>query len=257
MPRTPIIAGNWKMNKTVSESVDFVTELAPKIAPYNDVERVVAPTFLSLTAVANALENSPLAVAAQDAHGATSGAYTSEVSVNMLKDYADYVIIGHSECRAYLNETDEKVNRKAKAILASDLKPIIAVGESLAQNEAGETVAFVSGQVRSALDGIPAEDMANVIIAYEPIWAIGTGKSASGEVANTIINQAVRETVRDLYGDNVADAIRIQYGGSVKPENMAEYMSQPDIDGALVGGAALKVDAFTALIEIASQVKGN
>ena len=257
MPRTPIIAGNWKMNKSVSESVEFVTELAPKIASYSDVERVVAPTFLSIVAVAQALKDSPIAVSAQDAHWETSGAYTSEVSVNMLTDYVDYVIIGHSECRAYLNETDETVNKKAKAILASGLKPIIAVGESLEQNEAGETVEFVSGQVRGALDGISADDMANVVIAYEPIWAIGTGKSASGEVANNIISEAVRETIRDLYDDNVADAIRIQYGGSVKPENMEEYMSQPDIDGALVGGAALKVDAFTALIEIASRVKGN
>ncbi len=257
MPRTPIIAGNWKMNKSVSESVEFVTELAPKIASFNDVERVVAPTFLSIVAVAEALKDSPIAVSAQDAHWEASGAYTSEVSVNMLTDYVDYVIIGHSECRAYLNETDETVNNKAKAILASGLKPIIAVGESLEQNEAGETVAFVSGQVRGALDGISADDMANVVIAYEPIWAIGTGKSASGELANKIISEAVRETIRDLYNDDIADATRIQYGGSVKPENMEEYMSQPDIDGALVGGAALKVDAFTALIEIASRVKGN
>jgi len=257
MPRTPIIAGNWKMNKSVSESVNFVTDLAPKIAAFNDVERVVAPTFLSIVAVAEALKNSPITVSAQDAHWEASGAYTSEVSVNMLTDYVDYVIIGHSECRAYLNETDEGVNKKAKAILASGLKPIIAVGESLEQNEAGETVAFVSGQVRGALDGISAEDMANVVIAYEPIWAIGTGKSASGEVANKIISEAVRETVRGLYGNDVADAIRIQYGGSVKPGNMEEYMSQPDIDGALVGGAALKVDDFTALIEIASRVRGN
>ena len=257
MSRTPIIAGNWKMNNTVNDSVAFVQELAPKIASYNDVERIVAPTFLSVVAVADVLKDSPIKVSAQDAHWETSGAYTSEVSVNMLSDYVDYVIIGHSECRAYLNETDENVNKKAKAILANGLRPIIAVGESLEQNEAGETESFVSGQVRAALDGISADDMANVIIAYEPIWAIGTGKSASGEVANNIIGGTVRDTVRDLYGDAVADAIQIQYGGSVKPENMEEYMSQPDIDGALVGGASLKVDAFTSLIEIASRVKGS
>ncbi len=257
MSRTPIIAGNWKMNMTVSDSVDFVKELAPKIADYNNVERVVSPTFLSLVAVSEALKDSPIQVSAQDAHWEASGAFTSEVSVSMLTDYVDYIIIGHSECRAYLNETDEKVNKKAKAILAAGLKPIIAVGESLEQNEAGETEAFVSTQVTAALDGISAEDMANVVIAYEPIWAIGTGKSASGELANTIIGGVVRNTVRDLYGDDVADALRIQYGGSVKPANMEEYMSQPDIDGALVGGASLKVDAFTELIEIASKVKGN
>lgn len=257
MPRTPIIAGNWKMNKGVSESVEFVKELASQIAGYNDVERVVAPTFLSIVAVAEALKDSPIKVSAQDAHWEASGAYTSEVSVATLSDYVDYVIIGHSECRAYLNETDENVNKKAKAILANGLKPIIAVGESLEQNEADETETFVSGQVRAALDGVSAEDMANVVIAYEPIWAIGTGKSASGDVANNIIKSAVRDTVRNLYGDDIAEAIRIQYGGSVKPTNMEEYMSQPDIDGALVGGASLKVDAFTELIEIASRVKGN
>jgi triosephosphate isomerase len=245
------------MNKTVSESVAFVKELAPKIAGYDDVERVVSPTFLALVAVADALKDSPVQVSAQDAHWETSGAFTSEVAVDMLVDYVDYVIIGHSECRAYLNETDETVNKKAKAILAAGRKPIIAVGESLEQNEAGETESFVSGQVKGALAGISAEDMANVVIAYEPIWAIGTGKSASGEVANTIIRDAVRNTVRDLYGDAVADALRIQYGGSVKPANMEEYMSQPDIDGALVGGASLQVDAFAELIEIASKVKGN
>ncbi len=257
MSRIPIIAGNWKMNKTAAESVDFVTQLAPRIESFSNVERVVAPTFLAVVGVADALKDSSVQVSSQDAHWEASGAYTSEVSVSMLVDYVDYVIIGHSECRAYLGETDENVNKKAKAILAAGLKPIIAVGESLEQNEAGETVSFVSSQVRGALDGISAEAMANVVIAYEPIWAIGTGKSASGEVANDIIKQAVRKTVRDLYGDAVADALRIQYGGSVKPANMEEYMSQPDIDGALVGGAALKIDDFTSLIEIASRVKGN
>lgn len=257
MSRIPIIAGNWKMNMGVSESITFVKALAPKIAEYDDVDRVVAPTFLSLVSVSDALKDTPVKVSAQDAHWETSGAYTSEVAVDMLTEYVDYVIIGHSECRAYLNETDEKVNKKAQAILAAGLTPIIAVGESLAQNEAGETESFVSGQVRAALDGISEKDMANVVIAYEPIWAIGTGKSASGEVANNIISGAVRNTVRDLYGDQVAEAIRIQYGGSVKPGNMEEYMSQPDIDGALVGGASLQVDAFTELIAIASRVKGS
>ncbi len=256
MPRMPIIAGNWKMNKTPHESLDFVTELAPKIEPFDDIERVVAPTFLALPTVAQALEGSPIQVAAQDAHWQASGAYTSQVSVSMLADFVDYVIIGHSECRAYLNETDKRVNQKAKAILAAGIKPIIAVGESLAQNEAGETEAFVSSQVRAALDGIAAADIANVVIAYEPIWAIGSGKSASGSLANHIIKTAVRDTLRQLYDDAAAEAVRIQYGGSVKPANMEEFMSQPDIDGTLVGGASLQADGFGALIEIASRVKG-
>ncbi len=257
MPRTPIIVGNWKMNKTPAESLEFVRELAPKIEALDAVERVVAPTFLSLLTVAEALEGSAVQVAAQDAHWRADGAYTSQVSASMLAGFVDYIIIGHSECRAYLNETDQQVNKKAQAILANGLKPIIAVGESLEQNEAGETETFVSSQVRAALDGIAAADMANVVIAYEPIWAIGTGKSASGQLANRIIKSAIRDTLRELFDDALADAIRIQYGGSVKPSNMEEFMSQPDIDGALVGGASLKAEDFSALIEIAARVKGT
>lgn len=257
MPRTPIIAGNWKMQKSPDEAVAFVRELAPLVQSYGNVERVVAPTFLALSSVAAALAGSAVKVAAQDAHWEASGAYTSQVSAAMVQPYVDFVIIGHSECRAYLNETDENVNRKAKAILACGLQAIIAVGESLAQNEAGETVDFVRSQVSAALDGVTAEEMQRVVIAYEPIWAIGTGRSASGEQADAIIKSAVRDTARALYGDAVADALRIQYGGSVKPGNMEEFMSQPNIDGALVGGASLQTEDFAALIEIASRVKGS
>lgn len=257
MTRKPVIAGNWKMNKAPAEAVAFVRELTPMISQYDDVERVVAPTFLALAVVAAELRGSPVRVAAQDAHWEANGAYTSQVSALMLAPHVDYVIIGHSECRAFLNETDENVNRKAKAILAAGLKPIIAVGESLAQNEAGETVPFVRSQVKAALDGLAPDDMHKVIIAYEPIWAIGTGKSASGEIADEIIKSAVRGTVADLFGLDAAEVVRIQYGGSVKPENMEEYMAQPNIDGALVGGASLVADDFAALVEIASRVKGR
>lgn len=253
--RIPIIAGNWKMYKTPDEAAAFARELAPKLAPYTGVEQVVAPAFVAIPGVADALKNTGIKVAAQNVHWEDNGAFTSQVSPEMLKGLVEYVIIGHSECRQYLFETDEGVNKKAKALLAHGLKPIIAVGESLVQNEAGETEAFVGGQVRAALAGLTAGDMANVVLAYEPIWAIGTGKNASGEVANTII-RSIRTTVRSLYGDAVADAVRIQYGGSVKPENMAEYMSQPDIDGALVGGASLKVEGFTDLIKAAAEAKG-
>jgi triosephosphate isomerase (TIM) len=254
--RTPIIAGNWKMYKTVDESVEFVRQLAPKLAPHTGVERVVAPVFVALTAVADALQGTEIKVSAQNVHWKENGAYTSQVSPTMLKGLVEYVIIGHSEVRQYLHETDEIVNKKARAALAHGLKPIIAVGESLEQNEAGETESFVSGQVRAALDGISAADMANVVIAYEPIWAIGTGKSASGEIAQNIIGGTIRATLKSLYGDVFAQTIRIQYGGSVKPGNMAEYMSQPDVDGALVGGASLNVDDFSQLVEIAAQEKG-
>lgn len=255
--RTPIIAGNWKMHKTVAESVEFVQALAPMLEPYSSVERVVAPTFLAVPAVAEALKGTSVQVAAQNTHWESSGAYTSQVSPDMLSGLADYVIIGHSECRAYQHETDEMVNKKAKALLASGLKPIIAVGESLEQNESGQTAAFVGQQVRAALEGISAAQMQNIVIAYEPIWAIGTGKNASGEIANSIIGGTIRGTVQELYGANVAEALRIQYGGSVKPENMQEYMSQPDIDGALVGGASLKLEAFTELVRIAAQTIGG
>jgi len=254
--RIPIIAGNWKMHKTLSESVDFVKALAPKLAPYSGVERVVCPTFVALAAVADALKDSPVQVGAQNVHWENSGAFTSQIAPTMLQGLVDYVIIGHSECRAYLGETNVGVNKKAKALLALGLKPIIALGESLEQNEAGETASFVGGQVRAALNSISAEDMAHIVIAYEPIWAIGTGKSASSQQANDIIGGTVRATVRELYGDVVADSVRIQYGGSVKPDNMVEYMSQPDIDGALVGGASLKVDDFTELVRLAAEAKG-
>ena len=254
--RTPIIAGNWKMHKTVDESISFVKELIPALEPYTGGERVGGPVFLALPGVADALAETGIKVAAQNTHWEDQGAFTSQISPTMLKGLVEYVIIGHSEVRAYLAETDENVNKKAKALLAHDLKPIIAVGESLEQNEAGETETFVGGQVRAALDSISADAMANIVIAYEPIWAIGTGKSATAEQANGIIAM-IRNTVRDLYDDAVADALRIQYGGSVKPNNMAEFMSQPDIDGALVGGASLKVPDFTELVKIAQEQKGD
>lgn len=257
MARTPIIAGNWKMNKTPGESVAFIRELTPKIAAFGEVERVVAPTMLALSAVATALGDSPIKVAAQDAHWQADGAYTSQVSAAMLKPFVDYIIIGHSECRAFLAESDENVNRKAKAILALGRQPIIAVGESLAQYDAGETVPVVRSQVIAALDGIAAGDLDRIVIAYEPIWAIGSGKSASGELADEIIRTAVRDTIAELHGDGAAESARIQYGGSVKPGNMEEFMSQPNIDGALVGGASLDADDFAALVEIAVRVKGS
>jgi triosephosphate isomerase (TIM) len=255
--RTPIIAGNWKMYKTIAEAEAFARELAPRLAPFTAAERVVCPPFVALPAVANALRGTDLKVGAQNAHWEDQGAYTSQIAPAMLQGLVEYVIIGHSEAREYLCDTDANVNKKAKALLARGFKPIVCVGESLAQNERGETASFVGGQVRAALEGIDAASMANVVIAYEPIWAIGTGRSASGEVANNIVGGTVRATLASLYGDAVAQTVRIQYGGSVKPDNMAEYMSQPDIDGALVGGASLKVDDFARLVEIAAREKGQ
>ncbi len=254
--RTPIIAGNWKMYKNLPESIAFVRELAPRLAGVSGVEQVVCPTYIALGAVAEALKNTNIHVGAQSVHWEAQGAFTSQISPAMLQGLVEYVIIGHSECRAYLNETDETVNKKVKAALAYGLKPIIAVGESLTQNEAGETEQVISGQVRAALSGVDATNMANVVMAYEPIWAIGTGKNASAQIANAVIGGTIRATLSDLYGGQIGQSVRIQYGGSVKPENMQEYMSQPDIDGALVGGASLKVNDFTQLIEAAAKAKG-
>ena len=254
--RTPIIAGNWKMHKTLSESVEFVKALAPKLAEYSSVERVVIPTYIAVAGVADALSDSEIIVGAQDVHYEESGAFTSSIAPNMLEGLVEYVIVGHSETRQYLGVTDELVNKKAKAALAHGLKPILAMGENLAQNEAGETKAICQYQIREGLKDITAEQMQEVVIAYEPIWAIGTGKSASSQVANDIIGGTIRATVEELYGTDVADGVRIQYGGSVKPNNMEEYMKQPDIDGALVGGASLKVDDFTELVRLAAVAKG-
>jgi triosephosphate isomerase len=254
--RTPIIAGNWKMNKTPGEAAAFVKELAPKLAEYTNVERVVCPVSVALPGVSEALAGTEVGVGAQNLYWEESGAFTGEVSPTMLAELVEYVIIGHSERRGYFGETDEMVNKKIKAALAHGLKPIVCVGESLEQNKAGETKDFVGGQVRAAFEGISAKDMVKIVVAYEPIWAIGTGLTATGEDANSIIKEAVRGPIAEMFGDEVAQQVRIQYGGSVKPNNMAEFMSQPDIDGALVGGASLKVDSFTDLVRIASEVAG-
>jgi triosephosphate isomerase len=246
--RVPIIAGNWKMYKTPQEAIEFAKALIPKLTSLDGAERVVCPPFVAIAGVREALAGTPIKVGAQNVHWEAQGAFTSQISVPMLKGLVEYVIIGHSEVRQYLGDTDEMVNKKAKAALANGLKPIIAVGESLEQNKAGQTEAFVGGQVRAAFEGIPESDLPNIVVAYEPIWAIGTGLSASGEQANTIIGRAIRGVISSLYGDANAQKVRIQYGGSVKPDNMTEFMSQPEIDGALVGGASLKVDDFTALV---------
>ena len=246
--RTPIIAGNWKMNKTAVEAVAFVREIRNGLNQIEGVDKVVCPPFVALPGVYDALQATKIGIGAQNMHFAESGAYTGECAPNMLTPFCQYVIIGHSERREYFNETDEGVNKKAKAALAHGLIPIICVGETLTQNEAGETQAFVSGQVRAALGGLTADQVAGLIIAYEPIWAIGTGKSASAAQAGSIIGLSVRGPIADMFGEETAQKVRIQYGGSVKENNIAEYMAQPDIDGALVGGASLKA-SFVELVK--------
>ena len=246
--RTPIIAGNWKMNKTAVEAVAFVREIRNGLNQIEGVAKVVCPPFVALPGVYDALQATKIGIGAQNMHFAESGAYTGECAPNMLTPFCQYVIIGHSERREYFNETDEGVNKKAKAALAHGLIPIICVGETLTQNEAGETQAFVSGQVRAALADLTADQVAGLIIAYEPIWAIGTGKSASAAQAGSIIGLSVRGPIADMFGEETAQKVRIQYGGSVKENNIAEYMAQPDIDGALVGGASLKA-SFVELVK--------
>jgi triosephosphate isomerase (TIM) len=238
--RKPIIAGNWKMNMTAAEAASFVREIRNGLQNVAGVDVVLCPPFLAIPAVYEAIQATNIGLGAQNMYFEESGAYTGECSPAMVKQFCQYVILGHSERRAYFGETDEGVNKKAKAALAHGLTPIICVGESLEQNEAGETHEFVSGQVRAAFDGLSAEQAAACIIAYEPIWAIGTGKSASAADAGRIVGLTVRGAVADLYGEETAQQIRIQYGGSANEKNIADYMAQPDIDGALVGGASLK-----------------
>ncbi|MFN2138964.1 MAG: triose-phosphate isomerase [Candidatus Promineifilaceae bacterium] len=238
--RIPFIAGNWKMNKTAEEAVAFANEIKDELNSIEGVDIAFCPPYLAIPAVAEAVAGTKVGVGAQNMYFEESGAYTGEVAPNMITPFCQYVILGHSERRAYFGETDEGVNKKIKAALKHGLTPIVCVGESLEQNEAGETQEFVGSQVRAAFDGLTNEEMAKCVIAYEPIWAIGTGKTATVEQAGEIIGGTVRATVADMFGGETAELVRIQYGGSVKPENAAAFMGHPDIDGALVGGAALK-----------------
>jgi triosephosphate isomerase len=236
------------MNKTASEAVNFVREIRNGLIDVLGVDVVVCPSFIAIPDVFEVLQASKIGLGAQNMFYEEKGAYTGEVAPGMLTEFCQYVILGHSERRAYFGETDETVNKKVKAALAHDLTPIVCVGESLEQNEAGQTQTFVSAQVKAAFDGVTAEQAAGCIIAYEPIWAIGTGKSASAAEAGSIIGLSVRGAIADLFGEDTAQALRIQYGGSVSEDNIAEYMRHPDIDGALVGGASLK-PSFVDLVK--------
>ncbi|WP_046178216.1 triose-phosphate isomerase [Domibacillus tundrae] len=247
--RKPIIAGNWKMNKTLGEALEFANDVKERVPSSEKVDSVIGAPALFLGQLVEAAKGTELKISAQNAHFEDNGAFTGETSPKSLSDLGvEYVIIGHSERRELFNETDESVNKKAKAIFNHGMTPIICCGETLEQREAGETNAFVAGQIKAALEGLSEEQVSNSVIAYEPIWAIGTGKSSSSNDANEVCAE-IRETVRGLYSDKAADSVRVQYGGSVKPENIAEYMAQPDIDGALVGGASLDAASYLALLE--------
>ena len=246
--RTPIIAGNWKMHKTVAEAVELARGVQDAVADIDGVDVVLCPPFTAVAAVGDVVANSDVGVGAQNMYFEAQGAFTGEISPLMLKELCQFVILGHSERRQFFGETDEGVNKKIKVALDHGLTPIVCVGENLEQNEAGETNTFVGGQVEAAFDGVPATDALKIIVAYEPIWAIGTGRNADAATANSIIKESIRGVLANMYGVEVAEQIRIQYGGSVKPNNVAEYMAQPDIDGFLIGGASLDPDSFLDII---------
>ncbi len=248
--RTPVIAGNWKMNTTVGEAVNLADQIKVGVQKIVGVHSIVCPPFISLTAVKEALQGSAIGIGAQNLYFEEKGAYTGEVSPMMLAGICEYVIVGHSERRGYFGETDEMVNRKIKAALNAGLKPIICIGETLEENEAGKTQAVLDRQTRAALEGISS--LENLMIAYEPIWAIGTGKAATDEQADSAIG-FVRGVVAQLCG-SAAQSFRILYGGSTNAKNIAGLMRQPEIDGALVGGASLKADEFVSMVEQASNV---
>ena len=251
--RKTIIAGNWKMNKTATETKKFAEDLKAIMPKAKWCDVVVCVPFVNIPAALRAFKDMRVAVGAENLFYEPSGAYTGEVSADMLKDLGvKYVIIGHSERRQYFGETDITVNKKVHAALEAGLHPIICVGESLEQREMGVTMDLISLQVKSAFAGVPAEKARKCVVAYEPIWAIGTGKTATAEQANEVCN-VIRATIRHLYGARVARSVTIQYGGSMNPKNAAELLAQPDVDGGLIGGAALKPDQFVEIINAANQ----
>ena len=244
--RKPIIAGNWKMNKTPKEAAQFIIEFRDKVKNAN-CEVVVCPVFTALSQVVTLTENTNVKVGAQNMYFEESGAFTGEVSPLMLKEMGvQYVILGHSERRQYFKEDDELINKKVKSAFLYDLIPILCCGETLEERESGKTFDLIKGQLTKNLKDVSAENIEKMVIAYEPIWAIGTGKTATAKDANDVI-KFIRDTVREMFGP-CADAMRIQYGGSVKPSTIKEQMEQRDIDGALVGGASLKADEFAAVV---------
>jgi triosephosphate isomerase len=247
--RTPIVAANWKMHKLVDETRQLAGDVADASPELPDIEMILGPTFVSLPAAAEVLEGTDVGLSAQNVHWTESGAYTGEVSPPMLNDVGcTHAIIGHSERRQYFDETDVSVNRRARAALEHDLRPIICIGESLAERRSGETELKVKLQIRAALSEVSAEDARRVVIAYEPLWAIGTGESATPEQAQNA-HSTIRDLVSQMYDDEVAEQVRILYGGSVKPHNIDGLIEQPDLDGALVGSASLESESFLSIAE--------
>ena len=256
MNRIPVVAGNWKMNKTVAEARDLVSTIRGKLLEIPNVEKVLCPPYLAIPALADLLQGAQIGLGAQNLYWEEKGAFTGEVSPGMVKEFCQYVILGHSERRTYFGETDETVSRKVSAAVKTGLTPIVCVGETLEQYEAGLTSEVVRRQIKVGLAAIDPVDPANsrrIIVAYEPVWAIGTGKASSGENANQVHQHVIRPALGDLFGEENAAAIRILYGGSVTAANASEFFAFPDIDGALVGGASLKADEFVAITKSAQR----
>jgi len=251
--RKTIIAGNWKMNKTLTETKEFAEAIKPLMGKPKWCDVVLCVPFVNLQAAIRLFKDSRITIGAENCHYESSGAYTGEVSAEMLRDMGvKYVIIGHSERRQYYNETDITVNKKVKAALENGLRPIICVGESLEQRDLDVTLELITYQVKCALSGVKPEQMRHVVFAYEPIWAIGTGRTATAEQAAEVC-ETIRSIIRKLYGARVARSVTVQYGGSMNPKNAAELLAQPDIDGGLIGGASLKPDQFVEIINAANQ----
>jgi len=250
--RLPLVAGNWKMNKTVEQTERLLSDLVNSSKSQRGVEILVCPPFVGLETAARVLQGTQIKLGAQNLHWETSGAYTGEVSPVMLAELCEYVIIGHSERRAYFGETDQTVNLRVKAALAHDLTPIVCVGETLEQNEAGQTAEVVSRQVRMGLADVTTSSAKGLVVAYEPVWAIGTGKAATPDGASDVIEVVIRPALEYVFDEDFAQATRVLYGGSLKPGNAREFFDQPEIDGGLVGGASLNADDFLAIIRAAA-----
>jgi triosephosphate isomerase (TIM) len=251
--RKSLVAGNWKMNKTVEEARLLVSEMGRGLKEIQGVEKVLCPPFLSLVAVNALLQGTDIGLGAQNMHWEEKGAYTGEVSPSMVAEFCKYVIIGHSERRTYFGETDETVNKKILMAHKAGLTPIVCIGETLVEYEGGRTADVVRRQAREGLKGIAAEFAGKILVAYEPVWAIGTGRASSSENAESVHRDVVRNELELMFGSDVSQAIRILYGGSVTSANAAEFFSQPDIDGALVGGASLKADEFIKITQAAAR----
>ena len=249
--RVPLVAGNWKLNKTAAEARELIAEMLPGLQAVENVDSLVCPPYLAIPAAAELLDGTKVALGAQNIYWETEGAFTAEVSPKMAAEFCQFVIIGHSERRAYFGETDQTVNQRVKAALEFDLIPVVCVGETLEENEAGRTSEVVMRQMRDGLAGVAIGSADQLVIAYEPVWAIGTGKAAYPDDASRVIGKSIRPVLAELFGEEISQGVRVLYGGSVKPGNAADFFNEEEVDGALVGGASLKAADFVAITEAA------